>query len=339
MKLTVILCLFTGILSACLSSVENSPTKSLVPAKYNGISFEGPPNKTSPEVFKGMDSIHGNSVSLMPYAYMANLSDPNLITNPSWQWWGERPEGIIECISMAHDENMSVMVKPHIWVKSGAFTGNINMNADSSWAEFESRYLNYILEYAVLCDSMNVELLCIGTEMKTFVASRPSFWNTLIDSVRHHYSGKLTYAENWDCYQEVPFWTKLDHIGVDAYFPLSDAKTPSVSELVSAWSKQKTHLKDYHDKIGKNILFTEYGYRSIDYCAKSPWESYATANHNEQAQSNAYEAFYQTYWHESWISGGYLWKWFSKPEPGTSDNTFAIQAKLATQVVQEYYSK
>jgi hypothetical protein len=337
MRLTAILCLFSGILSACLSSAENSPSESPTPAKYNGISLEGPPNKVPPAIFKGMEAVHGNSVSLMPYAYMENLSDPNLITNPSWQWWGERQEGIIECIRMTHDENMSVMVKPHIWVKNGAFTGNINMNADSSWSEFENRYLNYILAYAIICDSMNVEVLCIGTEMKAFVASRPTFWNSLIDSVQQHYSGTLTYAENWDCYQDVPFWSELDYIGIDAYFPLTDSKTPSVQELVSSWSNQKSILKSYRDKIGKDILFTEYGYRSIDYCAKAPWESYEKAAHNEQAQSNAYEAFYKTYWHESWIRGGYLWKWFSKPKIGNSDNTFAVQDKLAIELVKEYY--
>jgi hypothetical protein len=28
----------------------------------------------------------------------------------------------------------------------------------------------------------------------------------------------------------VPFWNELDYIGIDAYFPLSDAVTPTVAE-------------------------------------------------------------------------------------------------------------
>jgi hypothetical protein len=30
---------------------------------------------------------------------------------------------------------------------------------------------------------------------------------------------------------KVPFWNELDYIGIDAYFPLSDAVTPTVAEL------------------------------------------------------------------------------------------------------------
>jgi hypothetical protein len=52
--------------------------------------------------------------------------------------------------------------------------------------------------------------------------------------------GKLTYAANWDDFDKVPFWNELDYIGIDAYFPLSNATTPSVLELNDAWQQ---HIK------------------------------------------------------------------------------------------------
>jgi hypothetical protein len=48
---------------------------------------------------------------------------------------------------------------------------------------------------------------------------------TIDCEIRKIYTGKLTYAANWDDFDKVPFWKELDYIGIDAYFPLSDAAT------------------------------------------------------------------------------------------------------------------
>ena len=83
---------------------------------------------------------------------------------------------------------------------------------------------------AKIADSLGVEMLCIGTEWKSAVRERPQFWSNVIDSVRKVYQGKLTYAANWDDYDDVPFWSKLDYIGVNAYWPLAKTKTPTIDE-------------------------------------------------------------------------------------------------------------
>lgn len=49
--------------------------------------------------------------------------------------------------------------------------------------------------------------------------------------IRKEYPEKLNYTTNWDKYQNVPFWKDVDYIGIDAYFPLSENKTPSVMKL------------------------------------------------------------------------------------------------------------
>ena len=38
--------------------------------------------------------------------------------------------------------------------------------------------------------------------------------------------GKLTYAENWDQYHKIPFWGKLDYVGIDVYFSLNQESIP-----------------------------------------------------------------------------------------------------------------
>ena len=67
-----------------------------------------------------------------------------------------------------------------------------------------------MLTYAAAAEEGNAELLCIGTELEEFVKKRPQYWRKLIQEIRGVYKGKLTYAANWDEYQQVPFWDAVD---------------------------------------------------------------------------------------------------------------------------------
>lgn len=116
------------------------------------------------------------------------------------------------------------MLKPQIWIPKGGFTGNIKMKSEKEWITFESNYEKFILFFAKHAQTTNCELFCIGTEMNSFVIARPKYWSDLILKIRKIYTGKITYAENWDTYATVPFIPSLDYIGIDAYFPLDTEK-------------------------------------------------------------------------------------------------------------------
>ena len=135
---------------------------------------------------------------------------------------------------------------------------------------------------------------------------RPTYWKLLIKEIREVYDGKLTYAANWDNYQNVPFWKELDYIGVDAYFPLSDAEVPTEGQLTKGWMGVKKQLKHFTDSCGKELLFTEYGYRNIPYTARGNWKNKDVLGLNQEAQSNAYHALYQNWWNEKNFAGGFL---------------------------------
>jgi hypothetical protein len=94
-------------------------------------------------------------------------------------------------------------------------------------------------------------------------------WLQLIQKVRNVYKGKLSYAANYDNYQEVDFWDKLDFIGINAYFPLREptSKLPSKSHLVATfrkeWKKIFNKINKFKEHRGlkeKPLLFTELGY-------------------------------------------------------------------------------
>ena len=308
-------------------------------AKINGLSFVASNKKLLKKDILPVVKFHANWVALMPFGYMPSDKEPMLTFNTEWQWWGETHEGIKATSSLFYMQGIKRMLKPQIWIKGGRFTGLIAMKSEEEWLQFEKKYETFILYYAKLAQEEHIELLCIGTELNLFVKSRPDYWKLIILKIRKMYSGKLTYAANWDSYENPAFWDELDYIGIDAYFPLSAATTPTVKELNEAWTPTKIALNKFSQKKQKSIIFTEYGYRSIDFCAEKPWVSDTKANYNVAAQQNALISIFDTFWQETWFTGGFLWKWFdSNPNAGGQNHTgFTVQNKKTETTVKKMY--
>jgi len=307
--------------------------------KINGISLEGTSKPMNTSLYDEFKTINSNWVSLMPYAYMQGENQKISYKGLDWQWWGEGAEGVKTCAIQAHKSNIRVMIKPHLWIRRGEFTGTYNLDSESQWAEFERDYKSYILDYAILAESIGVEMFCIGTEMENFVLERTEFWNGLIDEIRTIYKGKLTYAANWNEYTKVPFWNKLDYIGIDAYFPIVSEVNPTAEKLQEGWKKWLLEIETIHQKNNIPILFTEYGYRSIEGTAIEPWSSERGGKVNMNEQTKAYEALYQACWNKKWMAGGFLWKWHApQHNPEKKESRFTPQFKPALEVIKNYHS-
>ena len=232
------------------------------------------------------------------------------------------------------------MLKPQIWVWRGVFTGELKMQSEASWQELEKSYEAFILTYAALAEEAKVEIFCIGTELEEFVVNRPEFWKQLIQKIRAKYQGKLTYAANWDEYGRTPFWASLDYIGIDAYFPLSEERTPTVEQLKEGWQPWKNKIAVLSKEVSRPVLFTEFGYRSMDYTAKKPWlVDRNEENVNLEGQVNAKKAIFESFWDEDWFAGGFVWKWFIQHDKagGPTDNRFTPQNKPAQEIIKTFY--
>ena len=289
-----------------LSSCEAQNTSE----KINGISLVASREKISANDIQPIKKVNANTVALMPFGFMEGLDSPKLYFNLERQWWGEREEGIKASIELLRKDSLEIMLKPQIWIRNGEFTGDVKMNSEEDWQSFEKQYEEFIFLYAKIAESEKVEILCIGTELYEFVNARPEFWEKLISDLRKVYSGKLTYAENWDKMDKVEIWKDLDYVGVDAYFPLNVERSPDVDQLREGWQPFKNSLQIISETSGKPILFTEYGYRNIDFAAKTPWDSSRELKDlNNQLQADALKALYQEFWEEDWFAGGFLWKW------------------------------
>ncbi|MEL6254668.1 MAG: hypothetical protein AAFR87_21840 [Bacteroidota bacterium] len=312
-------------------------TKPIV-SKINGVNFVAPSRVVRSNPMEPVVNLGAGWISVMPYAY-SNRRSPGVRHNTPWQWWGEKTSGTIATIKFAQEKGLKVMLKPHIWVSGEGWAGDFFLESESDWQEWEKEYEAYILPLAIEAEKLGVEMICIATEYRQIIRKRPEYFPKLIKQIRKVYSGKLTYAANWDNFDRVKFWDQLDYIGIDAYFPLSEEKNANEDVLCQSWAPHKKQIREVQKKFKKPVLFTEYGYCSVAYGARRPWEEGDLGGVSMEAQSEAYKAIYQTFWHEPWFAGGFIWKWYDYHERvgGKGNRDFTPQNKPVMEVIKKWY--
>ena len=155
----------------------------------------------------------------------------------------------------------------------GKWRSDIYPTTAEGMETWKASYRDFILRYAIIAEQANAEQFCIGTELTRISLEQPNFWIDLIKEVRTIYAGKITYAANWyEEFENITFWDKLDYVGVQAYFPLTKNKNPTVKEISNGWNQYFPTFKSIYKKFNRPILFTEMGYKSTAGSAVKPWE-------------------------------------------------------------------
>lgn len=327
-------CLLVTILGGCQGWSSNKSSKiQFTDSLMNGFNFTGTPFQISDySDFDTLKQVGAGWVSFSPFAY--HLPVGQLVDTFPRQWYGESTSGTIQNIDSAHAHELKVLIKPHIWVLNGTFTGDLDLDV-SDRGVWEDRYTAFLLNYAHICEQHQVEMLSIGNELKTPINNHPEYWLGLIDTIRTIYQGKLTYSANWDNFQYVPFWDKLDVIGVNAYFPLSDSESPTLAELQKGWTPWMERINELKNRYQKPLVFTEFGYRATTYCTQQPWDYSQAFSSESDCQSIAYQAFMENYLGNE-VSGVFIWKWFHHQDHPRNDK-YSPQNRPAMEVVKRFF--
>ena len=238
---------------------------------------------------------------------------------------------VTQAIQDFHSYGIKVMLKPHVDVSdaAGSWRGNINPTDPDTWF---ANYTQFMVQYAQMAESLGVEMLCIGTELKTVSgASNQARWYSVIAAIRNVYHGALTYAANataaGDEFTSVSFWDHLDLIGLDGYFDLTDHSDPTLAQLVAAWHQNLNHLDlvatvtNFYNAHQKPIIFTEIGYKSSAGANTEPWNSNHAGVSDPTEQRNCIDAAF-TVWSQwsSWMKGFFWWAWpVAAPQPFDTD--------------------
>ena len=255
---------------------------------------------------------------------------------------------VSHAIDTIHGLGMKVLLKPMLDVSdaSGTWRAYIDPSNKDQWF---ANYTNYIGTFADMAQSKGVELLSIGCEMNTLEqAVNNTRWTNLITNMRSRYSGQLTYSANWGAieqnvggYQNVPWWSQLDYIGIDAYVPIANQNNTTLAGLTAAWQTQANAIESWrasHGLTNKQVLFTEVGYQSADGAAQTPWGVSGSPTVDLQEQADAYQALLSVMSTKSWWDGAFWWSWDPNPYAGgTSDPGFTPQNKPSNEVLASYY--
>ena len=106
-------------------------------------------------------------------------------------------------------------------------------------------------------------------------------WYKVIEKTREVYKGKLTYAANFDNYQNIAFWDTLDVMGINAYFKLQHdfterSEKKELEVFKNSWDNVFKGIISFQEKneLDHPVVFTELGYIDKDKCSLAPWQGH-----------------------------------------------------------------
>ena len=338
---------------ASLGGIGGQGAAAFDSTRLRGVSWVGGDSITAAELAP-LRKAHVTWIAQMPFGWQGGPAEPVIrvrTERPPGRggMWGESDAGLIYTAQLAHKYGIRTLMKPHLWVRgNGTWPGDINMASPADWDTWFASYASYILHYAQVAETAQFNGLCIGTEL--LHATEPAHekaWRSLIRQIRRVYHGPLTYAANWSGeYQQIRFWDALDYVGIQAYFPLSTAASPSLEALLDGWQPHLRALAAWQQKIKKPVVFTEIGYKTTPDAAARPWEwpkrTAAFIAPDEATQARCYEAMFRACWGLPWLKGMFIWKWYpglAADGPARRHADFTPQHKPAEAVLARWYGQ
>lgn len=292
-----------------------------------------------PDVMSRFSALGANVICVVPYAFMPDARAPELRWTPDARWFSENADAIRRLSREARGEQMRLAIKPQVWLRGAEWPGTVEMASVDEWRAWEAAYHAYVLHWAAIAAETDAAAFVIGSELDQAATLRPDFWRALATDVRAVYGGTVTYAANWDRAADIGFWPALDAIGVQAYFPLSDASDPTQAQLASGWAPHLAGLRGLARLNDRPVLFTEVGYRSAATAAARPWlwPENDDAPADPELQARLYQTFFDAVWPQPWLMGALVWK--VHPDDHPRPTGFTPLGKPAEAVLRAGFSQ
>jgi hypothetical protein len=294
------------------------------------------------ESLKDWKATGANYISLVIPYYQNNKTSSEILAKP----YTPSDEVLSEAIQYAHSIGLKVMLKVHITSDDSAWQAYINPTNKDAWFASYGMMLNHLADIA---EKNQAEEICIGTELITMSTNPENTqnWITMIDAIRAHYHGLLTYSANWggtsfmEEASHIGFWDHLDYIGLSAYFSLApETWNPKMQDFLKSWKYwDQTIVQPLSKKFNKPILFTEIGYRSLQGANTDPYNGDRMADVDLDLQANLYQALFQ-YWNtKPYMAGIHMWDWkVDSLEGGPGNNQYTVHHKPAEEVLKQWFT-
>ena len=260
-----------------------------------------------------------NTINLPIVIHVDNLSSSTMTIDQ------QSKEKAIELIEILQKQNIIIILEPYPWIANGSMYETDWDPSDID--EFFYNWKTHVLKPLIddVANPYNIEILNIGTGFNHMEYAH-GYFEELIDYVKEHYHGLVTYRTSWwltaswdqdtiDKYQEKlnnPLFAKLDFISIAAYFELTNNDSNSVDNLVKALYKTQIfdrkqnvvkEIKAFCDKWGKPIFFGELGFPRTTRASVHPWNPYDSTKTDNKEQANCYEAYRKVFEDKPWFMG------------------------------------
>ena len=299
-------------------------------------------SKISQTMHKHLSSVGYDSIQLNTFAYMKD-SKQNYVVFDNDPTLSDKY--LIKEIRNLKGNGFKVMLKPHIWIGGLTFDpdnwrNKIDFQNIEDRGKWFSSYTNFILSQARIAEQENVEIFVIGTELVE-LTKHDNDWKDLINKVREIYSGKLTYASEGLNSEKIRFWSELDYIGIDAYFPIANKKNTTIKELAEGWNIYEKRIALLSNKFQKKVIFTEIGFKSVEGSAINPWEWKSNAKVSFSEQAKAFESTFKVFKYKDYLAGMFIWKYFTDMDSYEKSNVekgFTPYKKKSETVISDYFN-
>ena len=94
------LCLFNLSCNPPSEKINYSSSLDTPVEKMRGISLVAPARPFTNNPMEPLNAIGTDWITIMPFAF-SPVGEPRVSFNSARQWWGERPEGVVETIRLA----------------------------------------------------------------------------------------------------------------------------------------------------------------------------------------------------------------------------------------------
>ena len=243
-----------------------------------------------------------------------------------------------KAVELMRQAEMKIFWKPHLayWGSFG-WRGEIAFGDDeAAWRRFFEGYREFIVDQARFAETAGAELFAVGVETDATL-HREADWRRIVAAVRQVYSGRITYAANWDQLGQVGFWDAVDVIGVHAYFPLAEGDGPDAETLRRGWDAPLAELRRLAaSQGGKPVVFAEIGYNRSPDAARRPWEYEMRDGPEVRAlRQRLIEVALARIEGEPVVRGMFWWKWI--PGDTRFDPDFSMRDPEARQALERHW--
>lgn len=254
--------------------------------------------------------------------------------------WSE----LVNMASALHKQGVQVAIFPQLnFLPDEKSFWQLN-SKQGWWQSWFDRYQRYMIQAADWASTTNAEALIIGDPTIRFSENSSEKWQSLVDTVRSHYKGKVIGILSAPTQEKTtPTWlSSVDEIYV-LYSPaLSQVSSTTTQELIELFSADlqknlQPNLSKYNKPvlIGINYPSAENAFAGCKEDNGSCLNNWADGALDLNVQLRIYNAAFIAVAKENWIQGFISRNFF--PEAVVMDNSSSVNGKPAMDILWFWY--